>query len=93
MPMFVVEREFPGAQHLSAMDLRGIADKARDAMLVLGPSIQWIESFIAADRIYCLYSAADEATIQAHAQRAGLPATRVSEVRGVIGPVQAGSGG
>ena len=89
MAMFVIEREFPGAEHLSAIDLRGIAAKASDAMHALGVRVQWIESFVAADRIYCVYAALDEAALLEHARRAGLPATRVSEVRGVIGPVQA----
>jgi hypothetical protein len=91
MPMFVIERDVPGAEHLSALDLRGIADKARDAMHDVASRVQWVESFVAADRIYCLYAADDEAALLAHARRAGLPATRVSEVRGVIGPVRAGT--
>jgi hypothetical protein len=91
MPMFVVERDFPGARHLTAIDLRGIADKACSAMLALGPGVQWIESFVAGDRVYCVYAAADESTLREHSRRAGLPATRISEVRGVIGPVHAGA--
>jgi len=87
MPMFVIERDFPGVQHLSAIDLRGIADKACDAMRALGAHVQWIESFVAVDRIYCIYAAADAAVVREHARRAGLPATRVSEVCGVIGPL------
>lgn len=91
MPMFVIERDFPGVQHLSSIDLRGIADKACNAMRALGPRVQWVESFVAGDRIYCVYVAVDAAAVREHARRAGLPASRVSEVCSVIGPVRAGS--
>jgi hypothetical protein len=89
MAMFVIEREFPGAEHLSSADLRGIAAKASEAMRAIGARVQWIESFVAADRIYCIYTAPDQAALLEHARRAGLPATRVDEVCSVIGPVQA----
>jgi hypothetical protein len=89
MPIFVIERDFPGAEHLRAVDLRGIADKACDAARDLGSRVQWIESFVAADRFYCLYVAADEAQLREHSRRAGLPLNRVDEVRSVLGPVRA----
>jgi hypothetical protein len=88
MAMFVIEREFPGAEHLSAGDLRGIATKASEAMRAIGERVQWIESFVAANRIYCIYTAPDESALLEHARRAGLPATRVEEVCSVIGPLQ-----
>jgi Protein of unknown function (DUF4242) len=89
MPIFVIERDFPGAEHLSAVDLRGIAGKAREAARDMGAKVQWIESFVTGERFYCVYVAADEQQLREHARRGGLPANRISEVKSVIGPVGA----
>lgn len=89
MRKFVIEREIPG---VGALDSCGLADAARRSNGVLselGPGIQWQESFVVADRTYCVYLAEDEALIKEHAERSGFPASRVSEVRAVIDPTTA----
>ena len=89
MPKYVIEREIPGAGKLTPQELRGIAEKSCSVLRKLGPQIQWLHSYVTADKIYCVYIAPDEATVRAHAQQGGFPANRISEVKSVIDPTTA----
>jgi len=89
MPRFVIEREVPGAGSLSDSQIREISQKSAAALGEIGPSIQWLQSYITGDKIYCVYLAPDEATVREHARRAGLPANRISAVRRLIDPTAA----
>ena len=84
MPKFVIEREIPGAGNLSDAQVREISQKSVHVLRGLGPEIQWLHSYITGDKVYCVYLAPDEATIQEHAKRVGIPANRVSAVRRMI---------
>ena len=90
MPKFVIERELPGAGKLSASDLKGVSGKSCEVLSKLGPSIQWVESYVTDDKIYCVYIAPSEALIKEHAKQGGFPANRISQVRTVIDPTTAG---
>jgi hypothetical protein len=89
MPKFVIERELPGAGKLSASDLRGVSQKSCGVLSKMGPSIQWVESYVTDDKIYCVYVAPDEAAIRKHAQDGGFPANRISQIRRMIDPTTA----
>jgi hypothetical protein len=89
MPKYVIEREIPGAGKLSAPELKAISQKSCGVLSKLGPSIQWVESFVTADKIYCIYVAPNEEMVREHARQGGFPANRVSEVKTVIDPVTA----
>ena len=89
MPKFVIEREIPGAGSLSPDELQGISQKSCSVLRDLGPSVQWVESYVTDDKIYCIYIAPDEAAIREHAKRGGFPANRVSAVRRMIDPTTA----
>ena len=89
MPKYVIEREIAGAGKLTPQELRGIAEKSCSVLRNLGPKIQWLHSYVTADKIYCVYIAPDEATVRAHAQQGGFPANRISEVKSVIDPTTA----
>jgi hypothetical protein len=89
MPKFIIEREIPGAGKLTAADLQGISAKSCSVLRSLGPEIQWVESFVTDDKIYCVYIAADEALVREHARQGGFPANKVSPVRSRIDPVSA----
>ena len=87
MPQFVIEREIPGAGKLSEEELRQASLKSMEALRDLGPGIRWLHSYVTEDKVYCVYLAPDEATVREHAQRAGVPANRVSAVRRLLDPV------
>ena len=89
MPKYVIERDIPGAGKLSAEQLRGISQKSCGVLQAMGPTIQWVESFVTPDRIYCIYVAPNESMIREHAKQGGFPADRVSEVKTVISPTTA----
>jgi hypothetical protein len=84
MPRYVIERAFPGAGALTPRDLKAVALKSCDVLRDLGPSIQWVQSFVTDDKIYCEYIAPDEATVRRHAELGGFPATSIAQVRSVI---------
>ena len=86
MPKFVIERDLPGAGKLSPAEMQGIAQKSCAVLRELGPSVQWLQSYVTADKIYCVYIAPDEAAVRKHAQMGGFPANRVSRVMTVIDP-------
>jgi hypothetical protein len=86
LPKFVIEREIPGAGKLSPETLKAISQKSCGVLRQLGPEIQWLESYVTDDKLYCVYIAADEATVRKHAEMGEFPANRVSQVRSVIDP-------
>jgi hypothetical protein len=89
MPKFVIERNLPGAGKLPAGELQAIAQKSCGVLHAMGPRIQWLQSYVTEDRIYCVYIAADEQAVRQHAQRGGFPADSVARVRAVIDPTTA----
>jgi hypothetical protein len=89
MPKFVIEREIPGAGNLTDAELKAIARKSMAVITGMGPEIQWLQSYVTGDKIYCVYMAPDEATLLEHAKRGGFPANRVSAVRRLIDPTTA----
>ena len=89
MKRFVIERDMPGVGTLAREQLREAAQKSNAVLHQLGPDIQWVESYVTGDRIYCVYMAKDEALVHKHAQISGFPANKVSEVRRVIDPTTA----
>jgi Protein of unknown function (DUF4242) len=91
MPKFVIEREIPGAGKLSSQELHGISQKSCNVLRNLGPQIQWVESYVTDDKIYCVYIAPNEEIIREHARQGGFPANRVSAVRRMIDPTTAES--
>ena len=91
MPKYVIEREIPGAGKLSREELQGISQKSCGVLSKLGPQIQWVESYVMDDRVYCIYIAPNEELIREHARQGGFPANRISEVRSIIDPTTAES--
>ncbi len=89
MPKFVIEREIPGAGKLSAGELTAISQKSCGVLRELGPQVQWLESYVTDDKIYCVYIAPDAESVREHARRGGFPANRVSEVKTTIDPTTA----
>ncbi len=86
MPKYVIEREIPGAGKLSSAELQGISQKSCDVLRKLGSEIQWVESYVVDDKIYCVYIAPNEELVRKHAQMGGFPANKVSQVRSIIDP-------
>jgi hypothetical protein len=86
MPKYVIEREIPGAGKLSADELKGISQTSCNVLKQMGPEIQWHQSYVSDDKVYCIYIAPNEAMVKEHAQKGGFPANRVSEVRTIIDP-------
>jgi Protein of unknown function (DUF4242) len=89
MPKYVIEREIPGAGKLSPEQLQGISQTSCGVLRNLGPEIQWVQSYVTDDKVYCVYIAPDEETVRKHAQQGGFPANRISQVRAVIDPTTA----
>ena len=89
MPKFVIERNLNGAGKLSREQLRGVAQKSCDVLQKLGPQIQWINSYVTDDKIYCVYRASDAEIIRKHAEQAGFPANSVARVHSQIDPTTA----
>ena len=89
MPKFVIERDLPGAGKLSAAELRGISQTSCGVLRNLGPDIQWVHSYVTADKIYCVYNAPSEDLIRRHAVEGGFPANRISQVMSTIDPTTA----
>lgn len=90
MKRFVIEREIPGAGAMTRDQLRGAAEKSNRVLCDLGPDIQWIESHVTQDKLYCVYLAKDAAIVRKHADISGFPASKISEVKSVIDPTTAG---
>ena len=89
MPKFLIEREIPGAGELKPEELQAISQKSCGVLRDMGPQIQWVESYVTGDKVYCVYIAPDEAAVREHATRGGFPANRVSEIKGMIDPTTA----
>ena len=86
MPRYVVEREIPGAGKLTKDELRAISQKSNSVLEELGPSIQWVESYVTEDKIYCIYNAPNKEIIKEHAVKGGFPANRIEEISNGISP-------
>jgi hypothetical protein len=89
MPKFVIEREIPGAGDLSTQELQAISQKSCGVLQNMGPQIQWVQSYVTGDKVYCVYIAPNEEMVREHAQQGGFPANRVSEIKSVIDPTTA----
>jgi len=89
MPRYVIERELPGAGKLSPSELHGISQKSCAVLRDMGPSIQWDHSYVADDKIYCVYIANNEADLRRHAELGGFPINRISRIASVIDPITA----
>ena len=89
MPKYVIEREIAGAGNLSQEELHAISQKSCGVLQELGPQVQWVQSFVTDDKIYCIYIAPDEASVRKHAELGGFPANSVAQVRNVIDPTTA----
>ena len=86
MPKFVIEREIPGAGKMSPAELKAISQKSCGVLSSLGPSVQWVHSYVTEDKIYCVYQAKDESLVRRHAELGGFPANRIAKVMSVIDP-------
>jgi hypothetical protein len=89
MPKFVIERDIPGAGKLPPEELQAISQKSCSVLRSLGPQVQWLQSFVTDDKLYCVYIAPDEASVRRHAEQGGFPANRIAQVRAVIDPTTA----
>ncbi len=89
MPKYVIERDLPGAGSLTADQLQAVSQKSCGVLRNLGPSIQWVHSYVTQDKIYCIYIAPNEQLIREHATQGGFPANRISEIISMIDPVSA----
>jgi len=89
MPKYVIEREIPGAGDLSAEQLKSISQTSCGVLSNMGPQIQWVNSFVTANKIYCVYIAPNEEMVREHAKQGGFPANSVSEVSSIIDPTTA----
>jgi hypothetical protein len=89
MPKFLIEREVPGAGQLSPAELHAISKRSVGVLRQLGPDIQWVESYVAGDHLYCVYLAPDEEMVREHGRLGGFPVNKVSEVSAVIDPTTA----
>lgn len=89
MPKYVIERELPGAGNLSAAELKSIAQTSCAVLDEMGPKIQWVQSYVTDDKVYCVYIAPDEAAVRKHAEQGGFPANSIAAVRTMIDPTTA----
>jgi hypothetical protein len=89
MPQFIIEREMPGVGKLGPADLKGASQQSCSVLRELGPEIQWVHSYVTADKIYCVYRAPDEDLIRKHADVAGFPANSIAKVEATIDPTTA----
>jgi hypothetical protein len=89
MPKYVIEREIPGAGNLSPKELQAISQKSCAVLQKMGPQIQWVQSYVTGDKIYCIYVAPNEEVVRRHAQEGGFPANRISRVTTMIDPTTA----
>ena len=89
MPKFIIEREIPGAGNLTAEELKGLSQTSCGVLTNMGPQIQWVQSYVTTDKIYCVYNAANEEMVREHAKQGGFPANSVSKVSTIIDPTTA----
>ena len=86
MQKYVIERDIPGAGRMSQAELNAASKKSREALASMGSDIQWVQSYVTDDKLYCVYLAHNEDDIRKHAKAAGFPATRISQVKAIIDP-------
>lgn len=91
MPKYIIERDIPGVGNSPDEALRSVSQTSCNVLSELGPSIQWVQSYVTGDKIYCVYIAPNEDLVREHASRGGFPANRVSEVKTIIDPTTAES--
>lgn len=89
MPKYLIEREIPGASKLGAGELQSISQQSCAVLNEMGPQIQWVQSFVAADKVYCVYIAPDEDAVREHAEKGGFPANSISQITSIIDPTTA----
>ena len=89
MPKYIIEREIPGAGKLSQGELQAVSQKSCSVLKNMGPQIQWVQSYVTGDKVYCVYIAPNEEEIRKHAESGGFPANNISEVKGIIDPTTA----
>ena len=89
MPKYIIEREIPGAGSLTPQDLQAISQKSCGILSNIGARVQWLESYVTEDKVYCIYIAPDEAAVRAHAEQGEFPANRISRIKTVIDPTTA----
>lgn len=89
MPKYIIERNIPGVGSLAVEELQAISQKSCGVLRGMGPQIQWLESYVTGDKIYCVYIAPDEQAVREHAERGGFPADRISQVTSIIDPTTA----
>ena len=89
MPKYIIEREIPGAGQMSAAQIKGAATQSNAVLAKMGPQIQWLESYVTSDRLYCVYISPNEDMIRAHASKGGFPVNRIAEVKGTLDPTSA----
>ena len=89
MPKYLIEREIPGAGQLTAEELQGISQKSCSVLSSMGPQIQWVQSYVTGDKVYCIYIAPDEDAVREHAAKGDFPANRISRIETVIDPTTA----
>ena len=91
MPKYIIERNIPGASKLSQQELHAISQKSCGVLTKMGPQIQWVQSYVAGDKIYCVYIAPNEKMVREHAQQGGFPANVVSQIESIIDPTTGGA--
>ena len=89
MPKYVIERDIPGAGNLSAQEIKGISQKSCTVLGGMGPQIQWLQSYVTGDKVYCVYIAPNEAMVREHARQGGFPANCVTKISAIIEPATA----
>ena len=89
MPKYVIEREIPGAGKLSAEELKGISQTSCGVLRDMGPQIQWVQSYVTDDKVYCVYIAPDEESVRQHARQGGFPANSIAQISAIIDPTTA----
>jgi hypothetical protein len=87
MQKFVIERDIPGAGKLTPAELNAASKKSRDALASMKTNVQWVQTYVTDDKLYCVYLAPNEDAIRNHAKAAGLPATHISSVKAVLDPI------
>ncbi len=89
MPKYLIEREIPGAGNLSTAELQAVSQTSCNVLKNMGPQIQWVQSYVTGDKVYCVYISPDEEMIREHARQGGFPANRISEIKTMIDPTTA----
>jgi len=89
MPKYLIEREIPGAGNLSPQELQAVSQRSCSVLKNMGPQIQWVQSYVTGDKVYCVYISPNEEMIREHASQGGFPANRISEIKCIIDPTTA----